>query len=185
MGKLITLDEYYNRVGKEKYSDWSDEIIYYHSERRKEFKHLRERANEILAKATNQIWEDGKVKVSARLEQGYFDPAFAIEDFDFVQSLCYDRAGNPYHCKIELIEENRGRPRKYDFIRPLIVKYVEKHYLSKGLPLAEISADAVINDIGQSVSKIPQKSLPHPNTVRKYLLEIYPECKKTSRNSKK
>ncbi len=183
MSELITLDEYFDRIGKELFSDWSEEIVYYYSERKKELKYLRDKATKTYALATNRIWNDGKVKVSVRLEQGYIDPPFAIEEFDFAHSGCISKGGDYYRCKLEIANGGRGRPPLYD-IDDVIREYVRENHFSKGISTESISGEAVINFVENFLNS-QAKKIPHPNTIRNRLRSLYPECTKISRNSKK
>lgn len=182
MSELITLDEYFNRIGKELFPDWSEEAVYYYSERKKELTHLCDQAKKVYAVAINRIWQDGNVKISVRLEQGYIDPPFAIEEFDFAHSSCTTTNGY-YRCKLEIPSGGQGRPIKYD-INDIIRDYVQENYSSKKISTSSISGDAVISYVKDFLSKY-DKEIPHSNTIRNRLLALYPECRKTSRNSKK
>lgn len=184
MTELITLDEYYNIIGKELFSDWSEETVYYYSERKKELKHLKKQASKTYASAINNIWNDGSVKVSIRLEQGYIDPPFVIEEFDFAHSGCISKDGDYYRCKLEIDKEARGRPRKYGKtdLDDLIREYVREHYITKGISLREIKHAPVIQHVTDYFTKTFEKQPPAPNTIGNRLKSLYPECKKTSRN---
>lgn len=185
MKKLISLLQYFNMVGEELFpSEWSSDAVYYYSERKKEFSHLRHQATKTYAMAINKIWSDGNVKVSMRLEQGYIDPPFAIEQFDFAHSACISVGGDYYRCQLELKKETRGRKRIYD-LKDVIDEYVIKYHLSVNVPLSRLSGEALISFIQSSWVTQPGIIGPKPSIIRKRLLEFYPECANTSRNSKK
>ena len=181
--ELITLDQYFNLVGGELFPDFSPETVFYFSERKKELKHLRHQALATYKIANNRIWSDGEVKVSLRLEQGYIDPPFAIEEFHFAQSGCISKDGGWYRCRLEVNNDARGRPKHYEF-EDVIREYVFKHYTSQNVLLSKISADSVISYV-QDYHQKQNIKVPSPNTVRNKLHQLYPECKKASRNSKK
>jgi len=183
MGTLITLDEYFNRIGKELFSDWSEEAVYYYSERKKELKHLRHQATKTYAVVINRIWRDGKVKVSMRLEQGYIDPPFPIENFYFAQSGCVSRDGGFYRCKLEINKGNQGRPKIFD-LDDIIREYIKEYHIKKNIPIQNTSHESVVSYVKEFLVRHSMKQ-PHGNTIKDRLKKLYPECKKTSRNSKK
>lgn len=186
MGELITLDDYFNRIGKELFSEWSEETVYYYSERKKELGHLRDQATKIYGLAINRIWHDGRVKISMRLEQGYIDPPFAIEEFDFAHSGCISKDGSYYRCKLEIDTETRGRPREYNSaeIDDVIRECVRENYISQNISLSKIKHAFVIQHVTDFFQKNFDRHPPAPNTVGNRLKLLYPECKKSSRNSK-
>ncbi|WP_041794044.1 hypothetical protein [Micavibrio aeruginosavorus] len=183
MSELITLDEYFNLIGKELVPSYSNEAVYYYSERKKELAHLRDQARQVYKVALNKIWDYGRVKVSMRLEQGYIDPPFSIEEFDFAHSGCVSSGGDYYRCKLEIENDTRGRPRLYD-LDDIIAEYVTRNYRQAKLPLKDIKAIAVISHVAEFHRKKGVK-IPSDGTIRACLHRLYPECKKTSRNSKK
>ena len=186
MGRIITIREYYNLIGASMFPDWSEETVDYYSERKNELSHLKERALAVLKVAFNQIWKDGKVKTSYRLEQGYFDPNFKIEEFYFAQNRCIDKNGNDYWCAIELHEENRGARIVFTrvLLEPLIKNAAHELFLSKGIDSSKMVADAIIAHVRAWFKEQNKPRIPSNNTVRDHFLDIYPECRKSSRNSK-
>lgn len=183
MGKLITLDEYYNHLGTELFPDWSEEAINYLRDRthRERFKRFKNQALKTQKLALSKILKDGKIKVCLRKEQGYIDPPFILNDFNFPRSMCSNNRGEYYPCKIETKIETRGRKKSYAGLEKLISKYVTASYLSKGLREEDIKAAAVIDYIRAFLNK----AAPSPNTIRSRLLKLYPKCAKITRNSKK
>lgn len=183
MSELITLDQYFSLIGKELFPSYSEESVFYYSERRKEVAHLRNQARQVYKAAINKIWDYGRVKVSMRLEQGYIDPPFAIKEFDFAHSGCISSGGDYYRCKLEIQKNIRGRPRVYA-LDDIIGAYVVKNYEQEKLSLSSIKAIAVISHVAEFYRGQGTK-VPSDGTIRTCLHRLYPECKRTSRNSKK
>lgn len=190
MIELITLDEYYNRIGRELFDqEWTGNEIKYHLglASRKKYKKLEDRAKEAMKLARSRIWADGSPKICYKPQQGYINPYFEIWDFNFPRSMCCDYEGNYIKCKLELKKkDNRGAPNKFaKIVKPLIHECVQKLYIDANIPTEEISGDSVIRYVKGALEKKKASRIPSDNTIRKYLHGLYDECKKTSRNSKK
>lgn len=187
MIELITLDEYFNLVGKDLFPNWSKEAVHYFSERKNELKSFRKQATAAYAIAVNRIWSDGKVKVSFRLEQGYVDPHFVIEEFDFAHSGCWSADGDYYRCKLEIDKETRGRPREYSDaeIDDVIRDYVRANYISKGVALSKIKHAPVIAYVTEYFENNFDRTPPAPNTIGNHLKNLYPACRRSRKDSNK